>query len=105
MSKTPSSADELPPCSSNEAGTKAVSWSRGNAVPPSGPLLGSRRERSGSSSSGYISRVRYEAEGGALLLGLSEPLVCLLVWGDEVLIDLVTPLVCRFLFPDLEDGL
>ena len=50
------------------------SCSNGDVVPPIGPSFGSRRERSAASRSGYISRVKYEAEGGSVLLGLSGPL-------------------------------
>lgn len=73
-----------------------------------GPVLGSKRERSASSRRGYIKRVRYEAEGGRLLLGvlgLSAPLLLPFACAAEVLIDLVIPLELRFLLPDLEDGL
>ena len=74
-------------------------------VPPIGPSFGSRRERSAASKSGYISRVRYEAEGGSVLLGLSSPLPWALVCVAEVLMDLDMPLELRFRLPDLEDGL
>ena len=97
-----SSSIEPPPrCSIIEVGTSVLSCRRGDVVPPMGPVLGSRRDLSASSSSGYINRVRYEADGGAPLLGLSEPLVRL----TEVLMDFVMPPELRFLFPDLEDGL
>lgn len=85
-----------------------VSCSKGDVVPPMGPLLGSSSERSASSRSGYISRVRYEAEGGRLflgVLGLSGPLLLPLTCAADVLMGLVTPLELRFLLPDLEEGL
>ena len=85
-----------------------VSCSKGDVVPPIGPLLGSKRERSASSSRGYISRVRYEAEGGRLflgVLGLSSPLLLPFACDVEVLMGLVIPLELRFLFPDLDEGL
>lgn len=89
-------------------GISVVSCSKGDVVPPMGPLLGSKRERSASSRRGYISRVRYEAEGGRLLLGvlgLPGPILLPFACAVEVLIDLVIPLELRFLFPDLEEGL
>ena len=74
-------------------------------MPPNGPLLGSRRDRSASSRRGYIKRVRYDAVGGrAALLGLSRDLLRLCC-AAAVLMGLVTPAELRFLFPDLEDGL
>ena len=82
-----------------------LTWSSGEVVPPSGPVLGSRRERSASSRRGYMSRVRYEADGGGgWFLGLSRDL---LRWfcAAVVLMGLVTPAELRFLLPDLDDGL
>lgn len=77
----------------------------GDVVPPNGPVLGSRRDRSASSRRGYIKRVRYEADcGGAALRGLSMDLLRLF-WAAVVLMGLVTPAELRFLLPDLEDGL
>ena len=74
-------------------------------VPPNGPVLGSRRDRSASSRRGYIKRVRYEADcGRAALLGLSRVLLRLFC-AAVVLMGLVTPAELRFLLPDLDDGL
>ena len=82
-----------------------LTCSRGDVVPPKGPVLGSRRDRSASSRSGYINRVRYEAEDGrAALLGLSMVLLRLFC-AAVVLMGLVTPAELRFLLPDLDDGL
>lgn len=50
-------------------------------------------------------RVRYEAEGGRALLGLSGALLWTLQCAAEALIDLVMPPELRFRFPDLDDGL
>ena len=89
-------------------GMSVVSCSKGELAPPIGPLLWSNSERSASSSRGYIRRVRYEADGGRLLLGvlgLSGPLLLPFACAVEVLIGLVMPLGLRFLFPDLDEGL
>ena len=78
---------------------------RGDVVPPKGPVLGSRRDRSASSSRGYIKRVRYEADcGRAALRGLSR-LLLRLFCAAVVLMGFVTPAELRFLLPDLDDGL
>lgn len=80
---------------------------RGDAEPPNGPVLGSRRDRSASSRRGYIKRVRYDADaddGGGAFLGLSR-LLLRLFWAAVVLMGLVTPAELRFLLPDLDDGL
>ena len=55
--------------------------SKGEVAPPRGPVLGSRRDRSASSSRGYINRVRYEADCGrvALLGVVSTDLLLLLL--------------------------
>ena len=74
-------------------------------VPPNGPVLGSRRDRSASSRRGYMRRVRYDADGGrAALFGLSRHLLRLFC-AAVVLMGLVTPAELRFLLPDLEEGL
>ena len=78
--------------------------SKGEVVPPMGPMSGSNRERSVSSRRGYIKRVRYDADCGRALRGLSMPLLrfkCAAV----VLPGLVTLFGLRFLLPDLDDGL
>lgn len=78
---------------------------RGDVVPPNGPVLGSRSDRSASSRRGYIKRVRYDADGGGgAFLGLSR-LLLRLFWAAVVLMGLVTPAELRFLLPDLDDGL
>lgn len=105
LSNTPSTLDPLSPCSIWGAATSVVSCRRGDVVPPNGPVFGSNRERSPSSRRGYINRVRYEAEGGTALLGLSKPLLWQFLCAAEVLIGLVIPPEFRFLFPDLDDGL
>ena len=102
-SNTSSPLDVL--VSSMGAEMPGLTCSRGEVVPPKGPVLGSRRDRSASSRRGYMSRVRYEADWGrAALLGLSMDLLRLFC-AAVVLMGLVTPAELRFLLPDLDDGL
>ena len=74
-------------------------------MPPIGPSLGSRSERSAASRRGYIRRVKYEADGGRELRGLSGPLLIPLLGLPGVFISLFMPFELRFLLPDLEEGL